>query len=78
MPYNIYCIKFSPSLMVEAAEAGQTLFIAPLTPGVGVWGSNPAKNISSIEEYLHAKFHQDRCSGLDFYSGYTHTLPFIY
>ncbi len=29
MPYNFYFKKFSPSLMVEAAEAGQTLFRAP-------------------------------------------------
>jgi hypothetical protein len=80
MPYNFYFIKFSPSLTVEAAEAGQTLFRAPLTPGVGVWGCHPARNLSHIEEYLHAQFHQDRCSGLDFYSGYTctHTLTFIY
>jgi hypothetical protein len=80
MPFNFCFIKFLPSLTVEAAEAGQTLFIAPLTPGVGVWGCNPARNLSSNEEYRHAKFHQDQCSGLDFYSGYTHThtLSFIY
>jgi hypothetical protein len=66
--------------MVEAEEAGQTLFWAPLTPGVGVWGCNPAMKISCIEEYLHAKFHQDWCSGLDFYRGYTrtHTLTQLY
>jgi hypothetical protein len=43
--------------MVEAAEAHHTLFRAPLTPGVGVWGQIPATNLSPIEEYPHAKFH---------------------
>ncbi len=56
MPYNFYFTKFSPSLTVEAAEAGQTLFRAPLTPGVGVWGCNPARNLSCIKEYLLANF----------------------
>ncbi len=73
MPYNFYFIKFSPGLMVEAAEAGQMLFRAPPDPGVGVLGCNPARNLSYIQEYLHAKFHQDQCSGFDFNSRYTHT-----
>jgi hypothetical protein len=42
MPYNFCFIKFLPSLTVEAAEAGHTLFIAPLTLGVGVWGLQPS------------------------------------
>ncbi len=35
MPYNFYCLKFSPSLTVEAAESGQTLFRALWPRG---WG----------------------------------------
>jgi hypothetical protein len=57
MPYNFCFIKFSPSQMVEAAEAGQTPLRASLTLGVRVWGCNPATNLSCIEEYPHAKFH---------------------
>ncbi len=38
VPYNFCFIKFSPNQTVEAAEAHLTLFRAPLTPGVGVWG----------------------------------------
>ncbi len=34
-PYNFCFIKCSPYRTVEAAEAHQTLFRAPLTPGVG-------------------------------------------
>ena len=46
MPYNFCFIKFSPSQMVEAAEACQTPFRASLTLGVRVWGCNPATNLS--------------------------------
>jgi hypothetical protein len=62
--------------MVEAAEAGQIPFRA-LDPGVGVWGYNPALNLSRIEEYPHAKYHQDQSSGLDFCSRYTHIHTYI-
>jgi hypothetical protein len=44
MPYNFCFIKFSPSQMVEATEAGQTPIRASLTLGVGVWGWKPAMN----------------------------------
>jgi hypothetical protein len=64
--------------MVEAAEACQTLFRAPLTPGVEVWGWILATNLSPIEEYPHAKFHWDWSIGLDFYSRYTDTLIDFY
>ncbi len=73
MPYNFCFIKFSPSQMVESAEAGQMLFRAPLTLGVRVWVCNSATNLSRIEEYPNAKFHHDWSSGLDFYSRYTQT-----
>ena len=45
MPYNFYFIKFSPSLTVEAAEAGQTLFRAPLTLG---WGYGVATQLGTL------------------------------
>jgi hypothetical protein len=38
LPYNFGFIKILPSLTVEAIDAPQTLFRAPLTPGVGVQG----------------------------------------
>jgi hypothetical protein len=44
-PDNFCFIKFSPDWMIEAAEAHQTLFRAPLTPGVGVWGQIPAMSL---------------------------------
>jgi hypothetical protein len=35
LPYNFCFIKFSPSCTVEAVDAPQNLFRAPLTPGLG-------------------------------------------
>ncbi len=70
--YNVCLIKCSPNYMVEAAEALQALFRAPLW-GVRLWGQIPVKNLSPIEEYPYAKFHWDWSSALDFYSRYTRT-----
>jgi hypothetical protein len=53
--------------MIEGVDALQTLFRAPLTPGVGVLGPNLANNLSSIKIYSYAKFHQDQSGGLDLY-----------
>ena len=53
--------------MVEAVDAPQTLFRAPLTLGVGVQGRNLSKNLSGIKIYSYAKFHPDWSDGLDFY-----------
>ncbi len=53
--------------MVEAVDALQTLFRAPLTPGVGVQGRNHFKNLSAIKIYTYDKFHPDWSDGLDFY-----------
>ena len=50
--------------MVEAVDAPQTLFRAPLTPGVGVQGQNHFKNLSAIKIYTYAKFHPDWSDGL--------------
>jgi hypothetical protein len=60
MPYNFCLIMFSPSQTVEAAEAGQTLFLVPLTLGVRVWGCNLTTKLSRIKEYPHAKFQRDQ------------------
>ncbi len=38
LPYNFCFLNFLPSLTVEAVDAAQTLFRAPLTLGVGVQG----------------------------------------
>jgi hypothetical protein len=43
--------------MVEAVDAPQTMFRAPLTLGVGVQGRHLAKNLSAIKIYSYAKFH---------------------
>jgi hypothetical protein len=67
LPYNFGFIKFLPSLTDEAVDAPQTLFRAPLTPGVRVQGWNLAKNLSAIKIYSYAKFHQGQSDGLDFY-----------
>ncbi len=67
LPYNFCLIKFLPSLTVEAVDAPQTLFRAPLTPGVGVQGRNHFKNLFAIKIYSYAKFHPDWSDGLDFY-----------
>ena len=66
--------------MVEAVDALQTLFWAPLTLGVGVLGPNLVNNLSAIKIYSYAKFHQDRSDGLDFYKVriYIYILCFIY
>jgi hypothetical protein len=53
--------------MVEAVDAPQTLFRAPLTLGVGVQGWNLAKNLSAIKIYSYAKFYWDWSNSLDFY-----------
>ncbi len=78
VPYNFCFIKFSPNQTDEAAEAHQTLFRPPLTPGVGVCRRIPATNLSPIEKYPHAKFHWDRSRGLDFYSRHTPTHWLLY
>ena len=67
LPYNFCLIKFLPSLTVEAVDAPQTLFRAPLTPGVGVQSRNHFKNLFAIKIYSYAKFHPDWSDGLDFY-----------
>ena len=67
LPYNFCLINFLHSLTVEAVDAPQTLFRAPLTPGVGVQGRNYFKNLSAIKIYSYAKFHPDWSDGLDFY-----------
>ncbi len=76
--YNFCFIKFSPNQIVEAAEARQTTIRASLTPGVGVSGQIPATNLSPFEEYPFAKFHSDRCSGLNLYTWYTNTHWLLY
>jgi hypothetical protein len=37
LPCNFCFLKFLPSCTVEAEDAPQTLFRAPLTPGLGSW-----------------------------------------
>ena len=76
LPYNFCFINFFPSLTVEAVEALQTLFRAPLTPGVHPGGRNIAYDLALVKLGPHAKFGEDWSNGVDFYSGHTHTQQF--
>jgi hypothetical protein len=67
LPYSFGFIKFLPNFTVEAIDAPQTLFRAPLTPRVRVQGQNHFKNLFAIKIYSYAKFHPDWSDGLDFY-----------
>ena len=59
--------------MVAAVDALQTLFRAPLTPGVHPGGRNIAYDLALVKLGPHAKFGEDWSNGVDFYSGHTHT-----
>ena len=78
LPYNFCFIKFLPSPTDEAVDAPQTLFRAPLTPGVGVQGQNLSKNLSAIKIYSYAKFHSDWSDSLDFYKVRTYIYIYIF
>ena len=46
----------------------------------GGTGSKKTKNLPALKDHLHAKFHPDPSSGLDFYREYTHIdrhCPFL-
>ncbi len=62
-----------PSLVVEAVVALQTLFRAPLTPGVPLRGQNIAYDLALVKLGPHTKFGEDWSNGVDFCSGHTHT-----
>ncbi len=78
LPYNFCFIKFLPSLTVEAVDLPQTLFRAPLTPGVGVQSQNHFKNVFTIKIDSYAKFHPDWSNGLDFYKVRIYIYIYIY
>ena len=65
--------------MVEAPDAPHTTFMHPVTRGVGVLCRIPSRTFP-LEDHLHAKFHPDLSSCLDFYREQTHRqiLPFVY
>ncbi len=54
-------------------DALQTLFRAPLTPGVHPGGRNIAYDLALVKLGAHTKFGEDWSNGVDFYSGHTHT-----
>ncbi len=45
-------------------------FGLPWPWGVGVRGRNPAMNLSAVEKYPRAKYHQNHSSSLDLYQGH--------
>ena len=59
--------------MVAAVDALQTLFRAPLTPGVHPGGRNIAYDLALVKLGAHAKFGEDWSNGVDFYTGHTNT-----
>ncbi len=65
-------INFLPSLKVEAVDALQTLFRAPLTPGVHPGGHNIAYDLALVKLGPHTKFGEDWSNGIYFYTGHTH------
>ncbi len=66
-------MKNFPSLTVAAVDALQTLFRAPLTPGAHPGGRNIAYDLALVKLGAHAKFGEDWCNGVDFYTGHTNT-----
>ena len=64
LPYNFCFIIFFPSLMVAAVDALQTLFRAPLTPGVHPGGQNIAYDLALVKLGPHTKFGEDWSNGL--------------
>jgi len=58
--------------MVAAVDALQTLFRAPLTPGVHPGGRNIAYDLALVKLGPHTKFGEDWSNGVDFYTGHTH------
>jgi hypothetical protein len=73
LPYNSCFIKNFPSLTVAAVDALQTLFRAPLTPGVHPGGRNIAYHLALVKLGPHTKFGEDWSNGVDSYTGHTHT-----
>jgi hypothetical protein len=57
--YNVCFIKKFPSLTVEAVDSLQTLFRAPLTPGVHPGGLNIAYDLALVKLGPHTKFGED-------------------
>ncbi len=64
LPYNFCFIKNFPSLTVAAVDALQTLFRAPLTPGVHPGGQNIAYDLALVKLGPHTKFGEDWSNGL--------------
>jgi hypothetical protein len=68
--------------MVAAVDALQTLFRAPLTPGVHPGGRKIAYDLALAKLGAHTKFGEDWSNGVEFYTGHTHThthrFNFIY
>ena len=62
-----------PSLTVEAVDSLQTLFRAPLTPGVHPGGGNIAYDLALVKLGPHTKFGEDWSNSVYFYTGHTHT-----
>jgi len=57
-------MNFFPSVTVAAVDALQTLFRAPLTPGVHPGGRNIAYDLALVKLGPHTKFGEDWSNGL--------------
>jgi hypothetical protein len=79
MPYNFYLIMFTPSLTVEAAEAGQTLFRATLTWGWGYGVSTQLGTFPALRSISKPNFIKiGAVVWISIADTHTHTLTFIY
>ena len=64
LPYNFCFIIFFPSVTVAAVDALQTLFRAPLTPGVHPGGRNIAYDLALVKLGPHTRSGEDWSNGL--------------
>ena len=84
LPCNVCFRYIFSSFTVAAVGALQTLFRAPLTPGVHPGGRNIAYDLALVKLGPHDKFGEDWTNCVDFYTGHTntqkhkHRLTFIY
>jgi hypothetical protein len=64
--------------MVVAVDALQTLFRAPLTPGVHPGGQNIAYDLALVKLGPYTKFGEDWSKSVYFYARHTHTQIHLY
>ena len=66
VPCHFCLVNFLPKHRVEAPEAPRSPLCTPYLGGGGT-GSTPPRTFTPLKDHLHAKFHPDPSSSLDFY-----------